>query len=126
MRLLLSTATALVLGGVLLLAACNPEAYSGKANANRQPAPAASPVLATAPPAVPAAPPAQPADGVRRITVAELKQALDAHQAVVVDVRNETAFKAGHIHGAQLIPSAEIDKHVNELPKDKLIVTYCS
>ncbi|MFL6211891.1 MAG: rhodanese-like domain-containing protein [Pyrinomonadaceae bacterium] len=121
MRLLFSTAAALCLSVVVLvIAACNPEAYNGRANANGP-----TPGVATAPPAVPAAP-AQPADDVRRITVAELKQALDAQQAVVIDVRGDAAFKTGHIHGAQMIPGAEIDKHAAELPKDKLIVTYCS
>ena len=54
------------------------------------------------------------------------KQALDAHQAIVIDVRGDVSYKAGHIKGALMIPGAEIDKHVDELPKDKLIVTYCS
>jgi len=131
MRLLLSTAAALCLCAALLIAAaCNPEAYSGRANANNAAPPAAAtPGIAAAPPAVaPPAPaqPAQPADDVRRITVAELKQALDANKAVVVDVRGDAAYKAAHIHGARMIPFAEIGDHASELPKDKLIVTYCT
>ena len=123
MRLLLSSAVASGLCAVLLVAAaCNPEAYNQQAN---KAAPAAGPGVATAPPAVPVQPP-QPTDNVRRITVDELQQALAAHQAVVVDVRNDVAYKSGHIKGALLIPATEIDKHLAELPKDKLIVTYCS
>ena len=67
-----------------------------------------------------------PADGARRVTVTELKSLLDRNEAVVVDVRNEASFNAGHISGARLIPEAEILNHVNDLPKNKLIVTYCS
>ena len=120
MRLLLSTAAALCLSAVLLLvAACNPEAYSGKANTNK----AQPPGVASAPPAVP---PAQPADSVRRVTIDELKTMLAENKAVVVDVRGDAAYKTGHIKGARMIPAAEIDKHADELPKDKLIVTYCS
>jgi 3-mercaptopyruvate sulfurtransferase SseA len=66
------------------------------------------------------------ADGVRRVTVAELKDLLAQNQAVVIDVRNEAAYNTGHIRGAKLIPEAEVVSHIGELPKDKLIVTYCS
>ena len=109
MRLLFTTAGALALSALLLLAlACNPEAF------NNQSAKSAPPVAA------------QPSDSIRRISVTELKQALDAQQAIVIDVRGDAAYKSGHIKGARMIPAAEIDKHVDELPKDKLIVTYCS
>jgi len=67
-----------------------------------------------------------PADGVRRVTVVELKDLLDKNAAVAIDVRNEESFKASHIKGAKLIPEAEVAKRSDELPKDKLIVTYCS
>src|SRR4030095_15175115 len=78
---------------------------------------------ATAPSQTSATP---PADGARRVTSAELKALLDKNEAVVIDVRNEAAYNAGHIRGAKLIPEAEVVNHVSELPKDKLIVTYCS
>ena len=75
------------------------------------------------------APPASvptPADGVRRVTVDELKQMLANDQAVVIDVRNQASYDAGHIKSARLITEAEVKNHSDELPKDKLIVTYCS
>ena len=65
-------------------------------------------------------------DGARRVTSAELKALLDKNEAVVIDVRNEASYNAGHIRGAKLIPEAEVVNHAAELPKDKLIVTYCS
>jgi rhodanese-related sulfurtransferase len=77
--------------------------------------------VAVASPAAPAA-----ADGARRVTVAELKDFLAKNQAVVIDVRNEASYNAGHITGAKLIPEAEILNRMDELPKNKLIVTYCS
>jgi predicted sulfurtransferase len=67
-----------------------------------------------------------PNDGARRITTAELKDLLAKNQAVVIDVRNEASYNAGHIRGAKLIPEADLPNHLSELPKDKLIVTYCS
>ena len=59
-------------------------------------------------------------------TTVELRDLLAKNEAVVIDVRNEPSWAAGHIRGAKLIPFADVVKHANELPKDKLIVTYCS
>ncbi|MDQ2936736.1 MAG: rhodanese-like domain-containing protein [Acidobacteriota bacterium] len=77
--------------------------------------------VAVASPGAPAA-----ADGARRVTPAELKDLLAKNEAVVIDVRNEASYDAGHIRGAKLIPEAEILNRMDELPKNKLIVTYCS
>jgi 3-mercaptopyruvate sulfurtransferase SseA len=66
------------------------------------------------------------ADGARRITTVELQDLIKKKEVFVVDVRNEASFNAGHIPGSKLIPSGEILNHLDELPKDKLIVTYCS
>ena len=69
---------------------------------------------------------APPADGVRRVSIPELKQMLDRNEAVAIDVRNQASYDLGHIRGAKLIPEAEVVNHIDELPKNKLIVTYCS
>ena len=66
------------------------------------------------------------ADGARRVTIVELQDLIKKHEVFIVDVRNEAQFNAGHLPAAKLIPAAEILNHVDELPKDKLIVTYCS
>jgi len=65
-------------------------------------------------------------DGARRVTADELQAMLKNGEAIVVDVRNQASYDIGHIPGAKLIPSGEILNHVNELPRDKTIVTYCS
>lgn len=67
-----------------------------------------------------------PADGVRRITTFELNEALNKGEAIVVDVRNDAAYKQARIKGAVLIPVGEVGTRFNELPRDKLIVTYCA
>lgn len=67
-----------------------------------------------------------PADGVRRISVPDLQNLVNKNEVLIVDVRNEDAYNLAHIRGARLIPLSEIDKRSGELPKDKLIVTYCS
>lgn len=66
------------------------------------------------------------ADGIRRITTVELRDLIEKNQAFVVDVRNEASFAVSHITGAKLVPVQDVLKHAGELPKDKLIVTYCS
>jgi|SRR5215213_3267554 len=71
-------------------------------------------------------PPTTYADGARRITIAELEALMKNNEAVVVDVRNQAAYDLGHIPGSKLIPAGEILNHINELPRDKMIVTYCS
>src|SRR5882672_4114798 len=67
-----------------------------------------------------------PPDGACRVTVAELKDLLASNEAIVIDVRNQTSYDMGHIRGARLIPEAEVASHSDELPRNKLIVTYCS
>ena len=66
------------------------------------------------------------ADGARRVTADELDTMVKNGQAIVVDVRNQASYDMGHIPGAKLIPAGEILNHLNELPRDKMIVTYCS
>ena len=71
-------------------------------------------------------PPTTYADGARRITIQELDALMKNNEAFVVDVRNQASYDAGHIPGSKLIPAGEILNHLNELPRDKMIVTYCS
>lgn len=45
----------------------------------------------------------------------------------LIDARPAVAYKAGYIPGAIVIPAAELEKHVDKLPKDKntVLVFYC-
>jgi len=97
--------------GLSVLAGCN-----SAENKNSS----AGPIVPQTPPKV------APTDGIRRITVQETRDLLAKNQAVVIDVRNQESFNQSHIQGAKLIPVADTLKHIDELPKDKLIVTYCS
>lgn len=67
-----------------------------------------------------------PADGIRRVTVQELQDLVKKNEAFIVDVRNEDAYNVSHIRGAKLIPLNDVEKRAGELPKDKVIVTYCT
>jgi 3-mercaptopyruvate sulfurtransferase SseA len=66
------------------------------------------------------------ADGARRVTIEELEALVKDGKAFVVDVRSQDAYNVSHIPGAKLIPYDEIVNHINELPRDKIVVTYCS
>lgn len=44
---------------------------------------------------------------------------------VLVDVREEEAFRKEHILGATNIPIADLIKRLADLPRDRTIVTYC-
>lgn len=62
-----------------------------------------------------------------RITVAEFKKLHEAHDAVVVDVRDEASFKNGHIAGAIWIPLDQVAAKAPQLKAEsKTIVTYCA
>ena len=63
-------------------------------------------------------------NGVALITIEELKTKMDKKENVLVlDVRGHAGSL---IKGAIRIPLAEIEKNLDKLPKDKLIVTVCS
>src|SRR6266511_4470775 len=111
MRLILSF-LAIGVFGLGVLTACNSAEWKSASTSPVAPAPPT-----TAPP---------PADGVSRVTTAELKDLLDRNGVLVVHGRNEAYYNAGHIRGSKLIPEAEVTNHLSDLPKDKLIVTYCS
>jgi Rhodanese-like domain len=61
-----------------------------------------------------------------RISVAEAREALAKGTAVLVDVRGADVYKAEHAKGALSIPLNEVSARASELPKDKLIITYCT
>jgi rhodanese-related sulfurtransferase len=62
-----------------------------------------------------------------RIQWEEFRKAYDAKTAVVVDVRDEASFEAGHIPGARSIPLDQIATRAAELKKlNKPILLYCA
>ena len=68
----------------------------------------------------------QAADGVRLITADELRRAMERGEALVVDVRGPVEYELSHIKGSISMPLGLVAKRAGELPKDKLIVTYCA
>ncbi|MGH2730167.1 MAG: ArsR/SmtB family transcription factor [Actinomycetota bacterium] len=65
-------------------------------------------------------------DEVEELTKDELWQRLQRkNRLVVLDVRPEEEYDAGHIPGAVSIPLDELKSRIKELPKSKQIVAYC-
>lgn len=62
----------------------------------------------------------------RRIPATEALEALAKGTAVLVDVRGAESYASEHAKGALSIPVHEIAARASELPKDKLIITYCT
>ncbi|HEY0380479.1 MAG TPA: rhodanese-like domain-containing protein [Pyrinomonadaceae bacterium] len=67
-----------------------------------------------------------PADGVKRVTTVEVRDALANGTAVVYDVRPAEAYQQNHIKGSISLPLQDIEKRLGEFPRDKMIITYCS
>ena len=61
---------------------------------------------------------------VREISVNEAIDLLEG-DAILLDVRQEDEWNAGHAPMASLIPLAELPDHLDELPRDRLIVCAC-
>jgi rhodanese-related sulfurtransferase/DNA-binding HxlR family transcriptional regulator len=55
----------------------------------------------------------------------ELVERLTRGDVVLVDVRPEQEFAAGHIDGARSIPLEELERRLEELPSDQEVVAYC-
>jgi rhodanese-related sulfurtransferase len=61
---------------------------------------------------------------VREVSANEATQLLE-DDAVLLDVRQENEWNAGHAPMATLIPLAELADYVDELPRDRLIICAC-
>ena len=55
----------------------------------------------------------------------ELVARLNRGDAVLIDVRPQEEFAAGHIDGARSIPLDELERRLAELPVDREVVAYC-
>lgn len=62
------------------------------------------------------------------ITAEEAKEIMDTEEGyVILDVREQDEYDAGHISGAILIPYTQIEAKANEMlpDEDQLILVYC-
>lgn len=59
------------------------------------------------------------------ITLADLQAKFKKEKILLIDVRPQEEYNAGHIANAISIPLEQLKKRLNELPKNKTIVAYC-
>jgi rhodanese-related sulfurtransferase/DNA-binding HxlR family transcriptional regulator len=64
-------------------------------------------------------------DGVEQLSAAELERRLAHGDVVLLDVRPEPEYRAGHIAGARSAPLPQLDDVAAGLPKRREAVAYC-
>lgn len=64
-------------------------------------------------------------DGFEPVTPDELSRLMRSGEIVLLDVRPEQEYAAGHIAGARSIPVSDLSARVGELPTDHEYVAYC-
>ena len=64
-------------------------------------------------------------DEVEAIDRDELVRRLAGGDVVLIDVRPQEEFAAGHIEGARSVPIDELERRLAELPADREVVAYC-
>jgi len=64
-------------------------------------------------------------DGVELLSAGELRERLNQGRVVVLDVRPETEYHAGHIRGALSAPLEELESIAPALSKRREVVAYC-
>ena len=64
-----------------------------------------------------------------RITVDELKERIGREEEFAfVDTRNEKAWAEAEtkLPGAIRVPADEVGKHLDQIPKDRTVIPYCT
>ena len=64
-------------------------------------------------------------DGVEHVSAEELQERLARGDVVLLDVRPDPEYKAGHIPGAQSVPLDALASLAPKLPRRRQIVAYC-
>lgn len=64
-----------------------------------------------------------------RITADEVKERMDrGEEFAFVDTRNPQAWAQADrkLPNAIRVPAGELEQHLNEIPKDRTVITYCT
>ena len=110
--LTLLTLTAIL--SVIAFAACN-------SNENLLSQNSSAPANKTATP-----PPPPPTDNAKRITADELHKLWEKNEVLIIDTRAESAYQQEHIKESISMPTGTVLQRIDELPKNKMIVAYCT
>ncbi|MDQ3917473.1 MAG: hypothetical protein M3348_03275 [Acidobacteriota bacterium] len=66
---------------------------------------------------------------VTRVTAEEIKERMGrGEQFTFVDTRNPQAWGESDVKlpGAIRVPADEVGEHLNEIPRDRVVITYCT
>ena len=64
-----------------------------------------------------------------RVTVDEVKERMErGEQFVFLDTRNPQAWGESDtkLPGAIRVPADEVEQHLDEIPQDRVVITYCT
>jgi rhodanese-related sulfurtransferase len=64
-----------------------------------------------------------------RITIEETRKRMESgEQVLFVDVRNDKDWGASDVRlpGAVRVPLAQLEQRVGELPRDRIVIAYCT
>jgi rhodanese-related sulfurtransferase len=64
-----------------------------------------------------------------RVTVDEVKERMDrGEQLTFVDTRNPQAWAAADtkLPGAIRVPANEVEQHLDQIPRERTVITYCT
>ena len=64
-----------------------------------------------------------------RVTADEVKERMDrGEQFTFVDTRNPQAWGEAEtkLPGALRVPAGEVEQHLSEIPRDRVVITYCT
>ncbi|MFW6097042.1 MAG: ArsR/SmtB family transcription factor [Chloroflexota bacterium] len=59
------------------------------------------------------------------MSASELRERMARDEVVLLDVRPAVEYESGHLPGAFSMPREALERELNRLPSDKLIVAYC-
>jgi rhodanese-related sulfurtransferase len=63
---------------------------------------------------------------ITRVSLDDSKKVFDDGSAIFLDVRDAGTFGSKHISNSINIPLTELESRLNELPKDRWIITVCT
>ncbi|MHB8595838.1 MAG: ArsR/SmtB family transcription factor [Ktedonobacteraceae bacterium] len=59
------------------------------------------------------------------VSVHELRERLQEQRVILLDVRPDEEYRAGHLPQARSIPVSELETRLSEVPREQEIVAYC-
>ena len=64
-------------------------------------------------------------ESLEAVSAAELLVKMREEGVLVLDVRPEEEYRAGHIPGATSVPVEKLEAYLEEMPKDREVIAYC-